>query len=109
SSLSEEKQFTVIQRPLSLRNRIPMRGGGGPMGNGPEGGSGASPARSPASAVNGPRGIRRLARVKGWFCHKPRPEVVHALTPSVRHQSDPPAAVLSFERCGFDYTITRIE
>ena len=80
------------------------------MGNGPEGGSGASPrARSPASAVNGRRGTRRLARLKEWFFHKPEPEVVHAPPPIVRHQPDPPAVVLSCERCGFDYTITRVE
>ena len=80
------------------------------MGNGPEGGSSASPqAPSPASAVNGPRGIRRLARLKEWFFHKPKPEVVLAPPPIVRHQPDPPAVVLSCERCGFDYTITRVE
>src|SRR5207245_10666251 len=56
SSLSEEKQFTMTQRPLCLRNRIPVRGGGGPMENGPEGGSGEEPqAPSQATAVNGTR------------------------------------------------------
>src|SRR5439155_26630197 len=35
ASLSEEKQFTLIQRPVCLRHRIPMLGGGGPMKNGP--------------------------------------------------------------------------
>jgi len=47
-----------------------------------------------------------LARLTGWFFHKPKPEVVHAPPPIVRHQPDPPAVVLSCERCGFDYTIT---
>ena len=81
------------------------------MGNGPHGGSGAPPqAPSPASAVNGSEGIRRLARLKEWFFHKPKPlPVVHPQPPVIRHQPDPPAVVLSCERCGFDYSITRIE
>lgn len=80
------------------------------MENGPHGGSGAPPqAPSPASAENGSEGIRRLARLKEWFFHKPKPPVVHPQPPVVRHQPDPPAVVLSCERCGFDYSITRIE
>ncbi len=83
------------------------------MVNGPEGGSGAKPkAPSPASAVNSPRGIRRLARLKEWFFQKPEPPgppVVHPQPPVVRHQPDPPAVVLSCEQCGFDYSITRVE
>ena len=81
------------------------------MGNGPQGGSSASPRASPpASAINGPRSARRLTRLKAWFFHKPKPAVVHLPPPVVmRHQPDPPAVVLSCERCGFDYTITRVE
>ena len=87
------------------------------MENGPQGGSRAAPeAPSPASAVNGSEGVRRLARLKEWFFHKPKPPVVnpqppvvHPQPPVVRHQPDPPAVILSCERCGFDYSITRIE
>lgn len=80
------------------------------MGNGPQGGSSAPPqASSLASAVKAAGNIHRLARLKEWFFHKPKPAVVHPPPPVVRHQPDPPAVVLSCERCGFDYTITRIE
>src|SRR3989475_9847715 len=63
------------------------------------------------SPVNGAQGVRRWARLKEWFFHKPKPPVVHppARPPVVRHQPDPPAVVLSCEHCGFDYSITRIE
>ena len=84
------------------------------MGNGPQGGSSAPPqADSRSSAITGPRSVRRLARLKGWLFHRPRPEppTVHppAPVPAAHHQPDPPVIVLSCERCGFDYTITRIE
>jgi len=80
------------------------------MENGLRGGSGASPqAPSPASAVKNSLSVHRLARLKEWFFHKPKPAIVHPPPPVVRHQPDPPAVVLSCERCGFDYTITRIE
>ena len=80
------------------------------MGTGPQGGASALPqASSLASASKVLRSIRRLARVKEWFFHKPKPAVVHPPPPVVRHQPDPPAVILSCERCGFDYTITRIE
>ena len=80
------------------------------MGNGPQGSSSAPPrASSLASSVRGAPGIRRLARLKEWFFHKPKPAVVNPAPPVVRHQPDPPAVVLACERCGFDYTITRIE
>jgi len=80
------------------------------MENGPQGGSRA-PLQAPSrtSAVSGSRGVRRLARLKGWFFHKPKLPVVHPQPPVTRHQPDPPAVVLSCERCGFDYSITRIE
>jgi len=80
------------------------------MGNGPQGGYSAPPrASSLAATGKGPWSIRRLARLKEWFFHKPKPAVVHPPPPVVRHQPDPPAVVLSCERCGFDYTITKIE
>ena len=81
------------------------------MENGPQGGSHGPPQAPSPSAVNGAQGVRRLARLKEWFFHKPKPPVVHppARPPVVRHQPDPPAIVLSCERCGFDYSITRIE
>src|SRR5256712_13801030 len=54
--------------------------------------------------------MRRLPRLKKCLFPKPEPPpVVHPPPPVVRHQPDPPAAVLSCERCGFDYTITRAE
>lgn len=80
------------------------------MGNGPQGSSSVPPqASSLASSVRGQPSIRRLARLKEWFFHRPKPAVVHPPPPVVRHQPDPPAVVLACERCGFDYTITRIE
>src|SRR5437867_9848579 len=54
-----------------------------------------------------------VGAIEGWLFHKPRPEppAVHppAPVPAAHHQPDPPVIVLSCERCGFDYTITRIE
>src|SRR5437667_12703677 len=105
SSLSEEKQFRLIQRPLCLRTRIPVRGGGGPMGNGPQGGASAPPqADSRASAITGPRSVRRLARLKEWLFHKPKPEpyVLHPPAPvaAAHHQPDPPVIVLACARSG---------
>lgn len=80
------------------------------MGNGPQGSSSAPQQASPlASAIKGPRSVHRLARLKEWFLHKPKPAIVLPPPPVVRHQPDSPAVVLSCERCGFDYSITRIE
>jgi hypothetical protein len=77
------------------------------MENGPQGGSRALPQAPPQS---GPTRVRRLTRLKDWFFRKPKPvPVIHPQPPEVRHQPDPPAIVLSCERCGFDYSITRIE
>ena len=81
------------------------------MKNGPQRGSHAPPRAPSPSAVNGAQGVRRLARLKKWLFHRPKSPVVHPLPrpPVVRHEPDPPAVVLSCERCGFDYSITRIE
>jgi hypothetical protein len=80
------------------------------MENGPEGSSSASSQASlRASPADGPRRMRRLKGLKDWFFRKPKPAVVRPPPPTVRHQPDPPAVVLSCERCGFDYSITRIE
>src|SRR5213592_1636538 len=65
------------------------------------------------AGVGGQRSARHssVGATQGMVFHKPNPEVLHAPPPPtiLRHQPDPPAVVLSCERCGFDYTITRVE
>jgi len=60
----------------------------------------------------------RFPKIRGWFRHKWRPaeaarprtmEAVSNRPVILRRPVDVPYVVLSCERCGFDYTVTRIE
>lgn len=66
-------------------------------------GSAVRPRIAHAIAV----GLGRLrARPLEWFRHRGRPKEP---VPILRMPAEPPSVVLACERCGFDYTVSRLE
>src|SRR5207245_11285065 len=98
-------------------NNIPTKGGG-PTTQGRRNERSAAPQTSAASMMTDRRKAWRFPKLRGWFRHKWRPaeaarprtmEAVSNRPVILRRPVDVPYVVLSCERCGFDYTVTRIE